>query len=344
MKKLINKIQKNSYFLLFIVLFAYVQSIDSRIRERTTLNGYTFTPDAAIGTLISVFILFLVLTFFIKRWQNSTIFNTKELIKIFSASLLTYLVFMQTVSLAIAFIFGNVVRNFQPESIVLTTFTFLLDGFIYGSFFLAYNYYNQNKRNQEQLVTYNKALSESRINQLKTQLNPHFLFNNLNVLDQLIEEDKDKASDFLNEFAELYRFVLQSTDKKLIPISEELAFAERYFKLIQYKYGNAYQLKIKGINSNGFIVPLTLQLLIENAFKHNLGTEKKPVFINIVANKKIKVSNNAIPKQHLKPVSGKALNNIKEQYKLLADIPIEIQQSDNTFSVIIPIIYTPESK
>lgn len=344
MKRLINKIQRNSYFLLFIVLFAYVQSIDSRIRERTEINAYTFTPDAAIGTLISVFILFLVLTFFISRWQKSTIFNTKELIKIFSSSLISYLVFMQTFSLVIAIIFGNVERNFHTESFILNTFTLLLDGFIYGSFFLAYNYYNQNKRNQEQLATYNRAFSESRINQLKTQLNPHFLFNNLNVLDQLIEEDKSLASDFLNEFAELYRFVLQTTDKKLIPISEELAFAKRYFKLIKYKYGDAYQLKIENINSNGFIVPLTLQLLIENAFKHNLGTEKKPVFINIVANKNIKVSNNSIPKQNMKPISGKALNNIKEQYKLLADTPIEVQQSQDTFSVIIPIIYTPESK
>jgi len=170
------------------------------------------------------------------------------------------------------------------------------------------------------------------------------LFNNLNVLDQLIEEDKDKASEFLNEFADLYRFVLQATEKKLIPISEELAFAEQYFKLIKYKYGDAYQLKIESLNSNGFIVPLTLQLLIENAFKHNLGTEKNPVCINVITDKNIEVTNNCIPKQNIKPVSGKALNNIKEQYKLLADIPIEVQQSDNTFSVIIPIIYTPESK
>ncbi len=329
-------------FLLFIVLFAYVQSIDARIRERTELNAYTFTPDAAIGTLIAVCILFLVLTFFIRRWQQSTIFSTKELFKIFSSSLVSYLVLMQTLSLAIAIISGNVARNFKPESVILSSFTFLLDGFIYGSFFLAYNYYNQNKRNQEQLATYNKALSESRINQLKTQLNPHFLFNNLNVLDQLIEEDKHIASEFLNEFADLYRFVLQTTDKKLIPISEELAFADRYFKLIKHKYGSAYQLKIESLNNNGFIVPLTLQLLIENAVQHNLGNENNPVFIKILTDKNLSITNNLITKRKLKSSSGRALNNLKEQYKLLVDIPIEIKKSDNTFSVIIPIIYTSE--
>jgi len=91
-------------------------------------------------------------------------------------------------------------------------------------------------------------------------------------------------------------------------------------------------------------VPLTLQLLIENAVQHNLGTETNPICIKILADKKISISNNLIPKQNAKTASGRAMNNLKEQYKLLADIPIEVQQSDNTFSVTIPIIYTPESK
>ena len=326
------------------MLFAYAQSIDSRIRERTELNAYIFTPDAAVGKLIAVLILFLVLGFFIRRWQKSGVFSTKEIVKIFSSSLISYLVLMQTFSLAIAFIFGNVERNFTREIFTLTTFMYLLDGFIYGSFFLAYYYYNKNKRNQEQLATYNKALSESRIIQLKTQLNPHFLFNNLNVLDQLIEEDKHKASDFLNEFADLYRFVLQASDKKTIPIREELTFAKQYLNLIQHKYGNAYQLKFESQNSNGAIVPLTLQLLIENAVQHNLGTEKNPVFIKILTGKNISISNNLIPKRNTKTASGRALNNLKEQYKLLTDIPIEIQKLEKTFSVIIPIIYAPESQ
>ncbi|OBX19705.1 hypothetical protein A9996_18795 [Gelidibacter algens] len=306
MKKVLDRINRNRYFLLFIVLFAYAQSIDSRIRERTELNAYTFTPDAAIGTLISVCILFIVLIFFTRRWQKSDIFSTTELLKIFSSSLISYLLIMQTISLAIAFIFDNIERNFNREIVTLTTFSYLLDGFIYGSFFLAYNYYNKNKRNQEQLVKYNKALSESRINQLKTQLNPHFLFNNLNVLDQLIEEDKYKASDFLNEFADIYRFVLQTSDKKTIPISEELTFATQYFNLIRHKYGNSYQLIIENENCNGAIVPLSLQLLIENAVQHNLGTEKNPVCIKILTNNNnISISNNLIPKRNTKPASGR---------------------------------------
>jgi len=326
------------------MLFAYAQSINSRIRERTELDFYTFTPDAAVGILIGVCILYLVITFFIRRWQRSNVFSRNELEKIFASSLVSYIVLMHVFSFTIAIIFNHVERNFSRGIFMMTTFTFLLDGFIYGSFFLAYNYYNKNKRNQEQLVKYNKAHSESRINQLKAQLNPHFLFNNLNVLDQLIEEDKEKASNFLNEFAEIYRFVLYTSDKKTVPINEELTFANQYFTLIQHKYGKAYQLIIESQNNSGFVVPLTLQLLIENAVQHNLGTEMNPVCIKILVNKNIFVSNNLIPKRNTKMTSGRALNNLEEQYKLLTDIPVEIQKSDNIFSVSIPIIKKQENK
>jgi sensor histidine kinase YesM len=314
-----------------------MQSIYSRILVRGDFNIYTFTPEAAAAKLIEVYILFLIFDFFVRFWKESDIFKTKESIKIFSSSIIIYLLVLQINNVLISFIFGNIERNFNRETITLSTFTHLLDGFIYGSFILAYYYYQNNKRHNEQLVSYNQALSESRINQLKAQLNPHFLFNNLNVLDQLIEEDKHIASDFLNEFADIYRYVLQASDKTLITVQEELAFAQQYFKLIKHKYGSAYQLKIESSGS-GYIVPLTLQLLIENAIQHNLGSTENPVHIKIEVRDTISISNNFIPKRSSKLTSGRALQNVKEQYKLLTNKQIEIQKSSNEFSVIIPII------
>lgn len=337
MKKIFLKIRENQHFFLFILVFAYLQSIYSRILVRGDLNLYIFTPEAAIAKLIEVGILFFVFYFFVKYWQKSEVFSTKEMIKIFSASLTVYLLVVQSISLLISFVFGNIDRNFSWNTIGLSSLTSLIDGFIYGSFIFAYYYYLKNKNHQEQLASYNHALSESRINQLKTQLNPHFLFNNLNVLDQLIEEDKHKASEFLNEFADIYRYVLQATDKKLVPMYEELAFAKQYFKLIQRKYGRAYQLKIEGSGS-GYIVPLTLQLLIENSIQHNFGSTDNPIYIKIETTDTICISNNFIPKRSSKPTSGRALQNIKEQYKLLTHDPIVIEKSDSEFSVIIPII------
>ncbi len=338
MKKLLNRIYANRYFLLFIILFAYADSISGRIHPWVELNAYIFTPEIIIYRLIEVSILFPLILFFIRRWQKSDIFSSKEMLKIFGSSIVLFILIMQILGLAMALAYGGVERNFGGIRLPLGIIKDVLDGFIYGSFFLAYYYYQKNKKHQVQLATYHQALSDSRINQLKTQLNPHFLFNNLNVLDQLIEEDKHKASEFLNEFADIYRYVLQASDKNLVPISEELVFAEQYFQVMKHKYGNAYQLSIEGGNFNGFISPLTFQLLVENAVQHNLGTEENPVHIKISANENLKVSNNIIPKRNVKQTSGRALTNLKEQYKLLANQPIEVEKSDTTFSVSIPII------
>ncbi|MDR2234845.1 MAG: histidine kinase [Chryseobacterium sp.] len=339
MKTIFKHISRNRYFLVFVLLFAYVQSVHTRISVRRTVDWYIFTPEAAALTLVSACMLFFVIDFFIKNWQKSSTFSTSEIVKIFSTSLLVYLLVMKAAGLMIALIFGTVEKNFNREVLMISTFSDLLDGFIYGSFFLAYRYYRKNTAYRKQMALYHKALSDSRINQLKTQLNPHFLFNNLNVLDQLIEEDKHKASDFLNEFAEIYRYVLQASDQKTVPLTEELAFAEKYFNLIRYKYGNAYMLRVVDHGSRGGeVVPLSVQLLLENAVQHNLGTTADPVQIVINTDEKITVTNTRVPKRNHKKTSGRALNNLREQYALLTSQQVEIVKTETEFTVIIPII------
>lgn len=341
MRNISTYISQNRYFLLFILLFAYVESIYTRLIVRQTLNSYIFTPEAAISSLFNAIILFLVLQFFIKKWQKSDVIRTKELFKIFSISIVLYIVIMYVTGYTISFLFNTVERNFNRHTISVSFLSNIINGFIYGSFFLAYYYYHQNKQQQEKLINYNQALAESKINQLKSQLNPHFLFNNLNILDQLIEEDKQIASDFLNEFAEIYRYVLQGLDKKTILIKEEIEFAQQYFKLMQHKYGNAYLLNIENklTNNSVYIVPLTLQLLIENAIKHNLGTLQNPVYISVeITDSGIEIKNNKVLKQYTKKSSGKGINNLVEQYKILTENSITVENSDELFTIKIPLI------
>lgn len=340
MKKWPATLYRNRHFLVFIFLFAYVQSIYMRITIWQEINAYTFTPEAAISTVFKAAILFAITIYFIRKWQKSDVFSSREMLKIFGCSLMAFLVVMKILGFIVAFLFDTIDRNFNKETFSISMFSDFLDGFVYGSFFLAYYYYNKSKNHQVQLAAYDRALSESRIYQLRSQLNPHFLFNNLNVLDQLIEEDKHQASEFLNEFAEVYRYVLQASEKKLISLEEELAFAQQYFGIVKQKYGNAYQLIVESKSTTGYIVPMTLQLLIENAVQHNLGTEENPVFITIRVTDNIQVVNNMNLKRNVKSTFGRALNNVTEQYKLLTERPVEIRQTDNNFLVIIPIIHT----
>jgi sensor histidine kinase YesM len=308
---------------------------------RQEIDAYIFTPEAALATLLNAGILFGVILYFIRKWQGSGTLGIAVLLKISAASILTYLVSMNLIRLSIAFAFGTLERNFNLHAYRLAVFSDFLDGMIYGGFFLAYYYYHHNKKQYRELLVYNEALAKSKINQLKNQLNPHFLFNNLNVLDQFIEEDKEKASDFLNEFADIYRYVLKVSEKELVTVAEEAEFARQYFSLIRHRYGNAYQLRLNMNRSDGFIVPLTLQVLIENAVQHNLGTEDNPIVMKIEINESILATNNINLKRNAKTESGRALKNLDEQYLILVRKPVEIHCSGGTFSVHIPVIYSP---
>lgn len=339
MKDILQKTSQNRYFLLFILVFAYVQSIYTRISVSRQIDIYTFTPEAALVTLLTSAYLFSILYFFIRKWQKKELPDTRLFLKIFGASLLTYLVSLELMSFLLTAVLGKIEQNFNQHTFSLALFSRFLDGIIYGSFFLAYYYYHKNKQYQQKLVSYNQAITESKINQLKTQLNPHFLFNNLNVLDQLIEEDKHKASDFLNEFSEIYRYVLQSSESGLVDIHQEIAFAKQYFKLIEYKYGSAYQLHIEETKNKAYVVPLSLQLLIENAIKHNLGTAENPIIIHITFTENILVENNVNLKSNKNRSSGKALQNLQDQYQLLSQDPIEIKTTKSNFLVSLPLIY-----
>lgn len=338
MNSLLKKIQDNHYFLLFIFLFAYLQSVQIRFLIRGTFDVYIFTPEAAVANLVSAGFLFLMIRFFLSKFQKSSIPTTQEMFKVLGLSLLSYILMSKLVSFSIALIFNTVERNFNTKTLLLSTTDLFINSFVYSSFYLTYYYFKRSKTHQEQLANYDNALAESRINQLKNQLNPHFLFNNLNVLDQLIEEDPKKASHYLNEFADLYRYVLQASDKKIATLAEECEFALHYFSIMRHKYGEAYQLTINNKNTTASIVPLALQVLIENALQHNLGTIDLPIVITITIDQQIKVTNNIRLKRNAKATSGRALENLKEQYSLLTNESITIETTPTHFTVTLPLI------
>lgn len=334
----IKMVARHRYFLLFILLFAYIESVYMRMAVRQEINVYTFTPEAAISLFIQAGLLFLIIRFFNRKWNRTAVFSVQSMLQVLGSSLFTFLLLMKVIGLVIALLFNKVEQNFNQHTFILSLFSDFLDGVIYGSFYLAYSYYRRSREQQQKEASYQRALSENRIYRLKAQLNPHFLFNNLNVLDQLIEEDKQQASAFLTDFADIYRYVLQGSDKKLVSLSEELAFTRQYFRLMQLKYPSAYQISVEQDRFNGYIVPLTLQLLIENVFQHNIGTEEKPVSIHIHISNQVQVKNNVCKKRSSKITGGRALVNLQEQYKLLTSEPVQLSQSSDCFLVSIPII------
>ena len=178
---------------------------------------------------------------------------------------------------------------------------------------------------------------------LKNQINPHFLFNSLNVLDSIIQGggSREEASEYVQKMAFLYRYVLKQEGKRLVPLKEEVEFARTYQELIRIRFpeGLAFRSDFSDENLHGFVVPGTLQLLIENAIKHNAISADNPLVVTgRIEDGAIVVQNNRIPK--LTPVNstGIGLQYIRNQYRDIAGKEILVQEKEDSFSVTIPII------
>ncbi|WP_312340110.1 histidine kinase [Sphingobacterium sp.] len=208
-------------------------------------------------------------------------------------------------------------------------------------FFFGFYFYKRFKESQIKESHQEKQQITAQFESLKNQLDPHFLFNSLNVLSGLIEESPKKASMFTTDLSKIYRYVLEQKDKSLVSLQDELAFSKAYLNLLSLRFEDGIQidLHISEEENKGFILPLSLQLLIENVIKHNVISLKKPLFLKIYRNADyLYVENNLQKKKVLHGNSGIGLKNIQDRYKILSNLPIHIQESDTVFSVGLPIM------
>jgi len=186
---------------------------------------------------------------------------------------------------------------------------------------------------------------EARFDALRNQINPHFLFNSLNVLSALVYKDPDSSARFIDQLSNVYRYLLFNQDQKLVSLKEELAFLKSYVYLLKIRFQTnlLVDISIEAPYLSRFIAPATLQMLIENAIKHNLVSKRDPLTIRIFSENgdgpaKVVVANNLQPKENKEPSAGVGLRNIRSRYEFLSgENAIEIVQ-DKHFMVKIPLI------
>ncbi|WP_343307621.1 histidine kinase [Chitinophaga niabensis] len=181
---------------------------------------------------------------------------------------------------------------------------------------------------------------------LKVQIQPHFLFNTLNTLIGLIEMDPKKARTFTEELAYVYRYLLEANDRAMISLEEELAFSKAYFFLLKNRYEEGLYLEIIGENDlNHYkIPPLSLQILLENAIKHNVITRARPLYIQIHVDhlaKQVTVVNN-LQRKPVVDCTGKGLLHMEKKFRLMNLPDIKIEEAPDTFSVTVPLIKAHE--
>jgi hypothetical protein len=199
-------------------------------------------------------------------------------------------------------------------------------------------------KKQESKVKEQKIIAgtaSAKFETLKNQIDPHFLFNSLNVLSSLIEENPENAQRFTTSLSKVYRYVLEQKDKDLVPIEEELAFAKTYMNLLQMRFENSltYEILIENVDFEAKVVPLSLQLLLENAVKHNIISEQRPLNIKIyIENDVLVIQNNFQKKAVLQEGQGVGIQNIVSRYDIITDRKVTIEQNKNTFTVKLPIL------
>lgn len=201
-----------------------------------------------------------------------------------------------------------------------------------------YNSYQQNRIKEQKVIA---GTASAKFDALKNQLDPHFLFNSLNVLTSLIEENPDNAQKFTTSLSKVYRYVLEQKNKELVTVDEELQFAKTYMSLLKMRFEDSivFSMPEKASDPESKVVPLSLQLLLENAVKHNMVTSSKPLHIKIYEDHdNLIVENNLQPKQIVKKSSGVGLSNIKQRYELLTNKKVFINKEANRFAVAIPML------
>ncbi|HEY0744167.1 MAG TPA: histidine kinase [Chryseosolibacter sp.] len=304
-----------------------------------------FTTDAHVG----IFILSLIIA--TSFWESLRLVNL-WLNKVYpfernlTGRIIIQLAIGSLIGLSIRFLvywFGEPLLNFKLDSLFIAATWALYAIVPVGvnlSFFTTY-FIDRWKDSLIKAERLEKEKSQVQFDNLKNQLNPHFLFNALTSLNSLIFDNQELASQFLQQLSKVYRYVLQNKDKNFVLLSTELEFIAHYVQLLETRFQGALSINFQ-INDEAkekAIVPVTLQILIENAIKHNVVDKDKKLFIEVVTvGDYLIVSNNLQLRKMVESSNKLGLENLKSLYKFLTEKPVLIEPTDDRFYVKVPLI------
>ena len=236
-------------------------------------------------------------------------------------------------------LYGNLVLdlktnlNYSVPAVIITLIIALI--FTAVRFFLSW---------RDLAVQHEKLNTEaiaSRFAALKNQVNPHFLFNSLNVLTNLVYKDADQSAKFIRKLSEVYRYVLDTQDKEIVPLTEEIAFVQSFVYLQKMRFGKELEVDINVPDkTHFFVLPLSVQMLVENAIKHNGISRNSPLKISIdIDAAHVVVKNNLNPKENIDQKKNRiGLENIKSRYQFLSNGEVMINRDPHYFMVKLPLL------
>jgi len=313
-------------------------------------SGIITYSDYSILELISINLYFILLSFCI--WTGASWVHRKmrsfskslrnPILKVFSVSLIGGL-FGAAISGMFSIAWYKISKenfNWMPilRCIAFSSLAVLLFTLLYEILFLS-----------SQRVLYTKIVdqldwerSKAEMSVLKNELEPHFIFNSLNTLSYLILNDPQTAHEFNSKLASVYKYFLINKDRELITLQGELEFIENYFFVLQVRHDNKLHLSTDLSNHHEgtlMILPYALQVLVENAIKHNEFSDADPLFIKVVLNGEyLQIKNNKKPRSYAVNSTGIGLRNLSSRYRIVCNKDILIETTDNEFTVKLPLI------
>lgn len=289
---------------------------------------------------------YMILMFFRKRYPAIEQTNYRILFTVVSVLFYTILA-----EICVKLTLGNVLKFMEPlswesfyEGFYVSIITTIIIMLIYETSY----FFSQWKKEMVAAETLKSQQLKMELSVLKNQISPHFLFNSLNTLVTLIDEDQRTASEFTERLSEVYRYILLNKEKELVKLSTELHFVGSYLFLLKMRFGNnlLFEDNIDKGLLDRYVPPLTLQMLVENAIKHNIVSNARPLTIQMYSSRtdKLIVQNTLQKKKFVKGSTRKGLVNIKKRYRFISKDEVDIITTGSYFMVALPLIEIHENQ
>ena len=331
-------------------LFAFLLSLYTYLNTEFCRVYYYFNIRIqwyyAFATILAITFLILEINSLtepiVRRFFPPALNKIKYKIAFFIAGSIT----ATTLTITIVLVMGMIVHPFSlKDNIVPLKLNLMycwLVNLLYHLINAIFFYFKEYKSTSLEAEQLKNITAQAELQLIKSQVNPHFLFNNLNVLSALIMKDNQEANKFIEEFSKVYRYILSNHEKEVVELKTELEFIQPYIFLLQKRFADALVININIHESYEayYIIPASLQMLIENAIKHNVVSRNKPLMIEVHSNgnNTIVVSNNLQAKQTMEVSTGIGLQNIIKRYKLVSNKEVKIHAGVNDFTVTLPLL------
>ncbi len=309
------------------------------------IDGYLhFFTRLLLGSFLSLLSGFLISypDLFIIQYMNRIAPWGKNLIKRISIELVFTVSFAALISVLFTLLV-NWIHIYEDDiaSVLITNvLIYIVINIIVVAVFEAWIFFIESDRAKQKADLLQQELSQIKFEVLKSQINPHFLFNSLNVLSSLLKNDTSKAEQFIDEFSQIYRYVLETIEQPVSTLSKELEFMRSYLFLQQIRYGDTltFSVNISADLLSWVLPPLSLQVVLENAIKHNIVNESKPLKIEILSENNILLIRNNIQLKISGNSIGLGLKNLVKRYALISKLEPTFTVVNNQYIAKLPLI------